>query len=268
MMRYIKSNQAIDGGVRPKDETDFEFDYTYDYPEDIIHLTSKSVYYSEFKSHLYWFGYVFNEDVSSSERTKFIHYLKGIGESKISDFDLQKFIEIPLNDLHRKANMYSMDCFVYPVSGRSNLVQRMIEVIGEYSSRDMKRCSFELVKSAPSDIEFDWEYFESEVPPGTNRYAQMSKYVNDVVMPAIHELDYFSLAKNVKPKYRKYIKDFLNFSDKDIEKLSKLKGQKILVVDDINTSGSTLNEILRILQKINPGCDIYIYTLIGNFKRN
>ena len=38
---------------------------------------------------------------------------------------------------------------------------------------------------------------------------------------------------------------------------------KILIVDDINTSGSTLTEILRIIKAINNQCEIYIFTLIG-----
>ena len=37
----------------------------------------------------------------------------------------------------------------------------------------------------------------------------------------------------------------------------------ILRVDDINTSGSTLREPLRIINEINSNCNIYIYTLIG-----
>lgn len=38
-----------------------------------------------------------------------------------------------------------------------------------------------------------------------------------------------------------------------------------MIVDDINTSGSTLNEILRTVRKINHDCEIFIFTLIGNF---
>lgn len=61
--------------------------------------------------------------------------------------------------------------------------------------------------------------------------------------------------------------NYLGFSDdRELEKFSKMQGSNILVIDDINTSGSTLNEILRILNKVNHDCNIYVYTLIGNFK--
>ena len=42
-----------------------------------------------------------------------------------------------------------------------------------------------------------------------------------------------------------------------------LDAKNILIVDDINTSGSTLRELLRIINEINSNCNIYIYTLIG-----
>lgn len=77
----------------------------------------------------------------------------------------------------------------------------MIEVIGDYTSRDIKWASYQLVKSAPVDSAFD---------------------------------------------------------------LDRLKGNKILIVDDMNTSGSTLEEIVRILGTVNNNCEIYIYTLIGS----
>jgi hypothetical protein len=56
--------------------------------------------------------------------------------------DLTQFIELPLGELDKRVGMYNLDAFVYPVSGRSQLVNKMINVIGDYSSRDMKGCSF------------------------------------------------------------------------------------------------------------------------------
>ncbi len=53
-------------------------------------------------------------------------------------------------------------------------------------------------------------------------------------------------------------------SDKDIERFAKMQGSNIMVVDDINTSGATLDEILRILDGVNHGFNIFVYTLIGN----
>lgn len=252
-------------GIRLND-SGYEYDYTQNLPNDIIHLVSPQIYRSSIKNNIYWFGYRFNKDVPSKSRSEFIHYLKGLTDPKISEKELRTLIEAPLIELHNRINLYDVDAFVYPGSGRSNLVKKMISVVNEFTSRDTSRISFELVKSIPTDIEFDWDMFDSDYryDEDTSRYRNMKKYVEDILLPEIHSLDYFSLAESVKPKYRRYIKNFLKFSEHDLIRFSKLQCKNILIVDDINTSGSTLNEILRILNKINKNSNIFVYTLIGN----
>jgi len=82
-------------------------------------------------------------------------------------------------------------------------------------------------------------------------------------MPKIHNLTYFSITDSVKTKYRQYIKNYLNIDRKAELAIESVQSGKILVVDDINTSGATLTEILRIVRSINSKCEIYIFTLIG-----
>lgn len=261
MKRIINSGIYFDG----KDEV-YRFEYDRNDYRDIVSLIEPQLYESTYKNEIYWFGYQFNDNVSSKVRSKFIKDVKGIGNNNFTDDQLQKFIERPLYALHKKINIYTIDSFVYPVSNRSPLVSKMIKVIRDYTSHDVDRVSFEFVKSAPIDIQFDWESFDADYKniDDSQRYSQMKDYVENNLLPAIHDLDYFSIAQCVKSKYRPYIKDYLNFkSDEDIEKFSKLQGSKILVLDDINTTGSTLNEILRILNKVNNDCEIYIFTLIG-----
>lgn len=255
--------QPIHSGIQ-YDDGDYVIDYVQNHDNDIITIQPPQLYRKEFRNKIYWFGYEFNADVSSKQRTEFIHYIKGLGDRKISDADLIKLIELPLNELSKRINMYDIDCFAYPLSGRSDIVKKIVQTVGRYTSHDTSRCSFEFIKSAPTDIEFDWESFDADNKDDKNRYNQMRKYVEDNLLPAIKQLDYFSLAQAVKPKYRKYMTNYLNMSADDAARFSKLKGKTILVVDDINTSGATLDEILRKLGKINNNCNIYLYTLIGN----
>lgn len=257
MKRYVSA------GVRP-DNDNYIIDYTYNYPEDLIFIEEPQLYQSMHDNDIYYFGYRFTDVTNSVDRTKFIHSVKQIGDSPLSDNELDQFIKRPLKYLNKYVNLSNIDCMVYPLSNRSPLVKKMIRAINDLTQHDMSRCSFELVKQAPTNIGFDFESFEADYgdAPG---YQDMLKYAKKQLVPALRSLDYFSIAQNVKSKYRPYITGFLGFNNpEDVERFGKLQGANILVVDDINTTGSTLHEILRKLSKLNSNCNIYVYTLIGN----
>ena len=49
----------------------------------------------------------------------------------------------------------------------------------------------------------------------------------------------------------------------DEELSSMIRQQNVLVIDDVTTSGSTLNEVLRTLRVLNEDNEITIFSLIG-----
>lgn len=49
----------------------------------------------------------------------------------------------------------------------------------------------------------------------------------------------------------------------DEELCATIRHQNVLVIDDVTTSGSTLNEILRTLRILNEDNEIAIFSLIG-----
>ena len=49
----------------------------------------------------------------------------------------------------------------------------------------------------------------------------------------------------------------------DEELCSMIRQQNVLVIDDVTTSGSTLNEVLRTLRILNEDNEITIFSLIG-----
>lgn len=254
--------RLVYAGVRKIDKG-FDINYTYNYPNDIIDIVEPQLYDTIHNNNVYHFGYRFNDDVDSNDRTKFIHAIKQIGDTKLTDDQLDQFIKRPLKYLNDKINLYKIDCMVYPLSNRSPLVAKIVRAINDMTSHEMHRCSFEFVKTAPVNIGFDFESFEADNSDKAG-YNQMIEYINDSLLPKLHSLDYFSIAQNVKSKYRPYITGFIDFKDQEsADRFSKLQGDNILLVDDINTTGSTIHEILRKLGKINNNCNIYVFTLIG-----
>ena len=85
------------------------------------------------------------------------------------------------------------------------------------------------------------------------------------MLDLIHQKDYFTIAKDVKKnRFRPYMMHFLKFSNKADEELcASIRKQNILIIDDVTTSGSTLNEVLRTLRILNEDNNIVIFSLIG-----
>ena len=64
-----------------------------------------------------------------------------------------------------------------------------------------------------------------------------------------------------QPKLCK-VQDVLN-PEMDEKLCASIRQQNVLIIDDVTTSGSTLNEILRTLRILNEDNDITIFSLIG-----
>ena len=259
-MKIIK----LDEGIKyNKEDNTYSINFNQDSADDIIKLKSPQIYQAEFKGNTYYFGYKFEDSVSSKDRSNFIHWLKGLSNNKPTDYQYREIIAKPLSILNKQIGLQNMDLFVYPQSNRSTLVQKMIIECGDILQRDTDSISMKLLKDTPANIQFDWRAFDRDFDGDSHAREQIYDYVENELLPKIHNLEYFSLAQSVKPKYRRYIKDFLTIGN--LFNLSNLtSAKKILIVDDVNTSGATLSEILKIINSINNEANTYIFTLLGN----
>ena len=241
-------------------------DFDHDAETDILNILQPEIYKSEFLGNIYYFGYIFKDNASRHDRTIILKWLKNLDNNGIDNKSLRRLIDKPILYLNKCINVTNLNAIIYPRSNRSNLTKSIIIELGKLTGHNTDRCTYELVKQLPGNVSFDRKLFNSEYE-GTiydNQYKQIYNYIEDTLIPKIHNLTYFSIADNVKYKYRKYIKNYLKFENKDIEDIIKaIQNGKILLVDDINTSGSTLTEILRIIKAINNQSEIYIFTLIG-----
>ena len=267
---YLCKRDNNDMGVTFDDtEIKFVFDFEHDGAEEIVSLTG-SGYQVEAFGKCFYYGYEFSEQIESSIRTAFIKYVK-FTDSLQDTPDLTNFIKKAVDNLHKKINLYNFDLVVMPESS-SKVNQYMLRYIYRFAQPTLYKMT--LVKVLPSNISFDMKAYEEQylndiLEDGRPRYSEAAKEQAknsiNAMLEMIHQKDYFTIAKDVKKsRLRPYIMNFLKFkSDEDKELCSIIRQQNVLVIDDVTTSGSTLNEVLRTLRILNEDNEITIFSLIG-----
>lgn len=86
-------------------------------------------------------------------------------------------------------------------------------------------------------------------------YPESSSQVNQYMLRYIYRF--------AQPTLRTYEIVLQPSTDENKSLCATIKNQNVLVIDDITTSGSTLNEILRALRILNEDNSITIFSLIG-----
>lgn len=251
------------------EEQQFVFDFEHDGAEDIVSLTGDG-YQVEAFGRCFYYGYEFSNQVDGKLRTAFIKYVK-FTQNLQETPELTNFIKKAIDNLSHQINLYDYNLVVMPESS-SHVNEYMVRYIYRFAQPLLRK--MELVKSLPSSISFDMDAFEetyldSRLENGRPRYTEAQK--NEVkqsiyqMLDLIHQKDYFTIAKDVKKsRFRPYMTRFLKFaSEKDEQLCAAIRHQNILVLDDVATSGSTLNEILRTLRILNEDNTITIFSLIG-----
>ena len=246
----------------------FNFDFEHDNEEDVIKLNG-SLKSSEIFNSIYFFQYEFEKDISSKLRSEFIHALK-FDQNLIGKENINKFIDKALVNLNKAINLSTVDIVLYPQSS-SSLTKDIVDKIDYFTDAD-KYIKIELIKKQILEINFNWDKF--------NKYCELKDIPDNIkeimikkmnkMLDNIHSLDYFSIAKHIKDqKYKRFLKNIYKFyDDNSINLLKTIKNKKILIIDDIYTSGITIEQIIKAYQMLNPddSNSLTVFTLIGKMK--
>lgn len=246
----------------------FEFDFVHDNEDDVIRLAGKLMS-SNIYGNTYFFQYEFGNDVPSPLRSKFIHALK-FDQKQLGEVNVNMFIDNAMTNLNKAVNLSNVDIVIYPQSS-SALTKDIVDRIDSFTDSE-RYIKLEVVKKAVNEINFNWEKFEKycdnhNVPDNAKSVMKnkMLKMLDD-----IHALDYFSIAKNIKDqKYKRFLSTIYKFYDEHTTDLIKtIKNKKILIVDDIYTSGVTIEQIIKTYQMLDPDDSntLTVFTLIGKPK--
>lgn len=247
----------------------FVFDFEHDGNEDIVSLTGTG-YQVEAFGKCFYYGYEFAEQVDGATRSAFIKHVK-FSTTIQGNPDLAMFIKKAVDNLSHKINLYDYNLVVMPESS-SKVNEYMLRYIYRFAQPTLRK--MELVKNLPRNISFDMDAYEQQylddvLENGRPRYTaaqkEEAKQSINQMLDLIHKKDYFTIAKDVKKsRFRPYMMQFLKYASKEDEQLcAAIRQQNVLVIDDVATSGSTINEILRTLRILNEDNDITIFSLIG-----
>lgn len=212
---------------------------------------------SSFDGFDYYYYVSFSRNMDYALRNEFIKYVKNRPLSV--DKDTFLLLHSSLLEFNNNVGFDKYNMIIYPDTSHNKLVRFLTDNI-KFSifCHNGKTKLYEIQKTSPENIIVD------ECAKNKKSNEEINAFLD-----GIHKLDYFSIAKNGGP-FRKYVRDFLDVENGDLmisikEATSKTK---ILLFDDINTTGSTLREMIRKLHKYNPNLKFDIYTLIGKDNNN
>lgn len=257
-------------GIKQNTDSTFKFDFEHDDSSDIISLTNPTIHQSSLQNiHFYYFAYKFNDLVPSTIRTKFIHHLK----FDCMTSEKARFVKDAISKFGHTLSIQQFEYIIYPQSS-SDLTKNIVSEIRKIALPEFSIGTIELTKAMPQNIGFDYDGYKlflknATNPNGTKKYGN-DKMVQSTLdaakeqMAKIHNLEYFSIAKNIKGKYKDFLTRFYQFKDdKDSSIYKALKNGKVLVVDDIMMSGTTLLQLFKALKTVNPSITPIVFTLLG-----
>lgn len=269
---------GISGKLGDDGKYKFKVDFENNSDVDVVQFIEPYFYTSSINDNTYWFGYKFNGKLDKKYRDAFLTYLKDIqwapelnednefedilyDPDRLSEADLTTMLRRSLNSLD--INMYHIDTVIYPLSSTNELVRSIVSCMRGIL-RNIDSISYvELYKSNPAEIVFDIDRCLDDIESGKLKTLQNivdREYLENLI-DTIHHQNTFSLRDDVHPMaLRPYVSNFF-----EVRKVSKQleAAANILIVDDVKSSGTTIQEILDIVRQYNNDANVYIFTLLG-----
>jgi len=107
-----------------------------------------------------------------------------------------------------------------------------------------------------------YDYNLVVMPESSSKVNQyMLRYIYRFAQPMLRKME---LVKALSASISFDMDGYEQFATEQDEQLcATIRKQNILVMDDVTTSGSTLNEVLRVLRILNEDNDLTVFSLIG-----
>lgn len=250
IIRYTNELQSIESGIQ-LDGDNINYDFNEDEPEDILPLVAQKTVKSRKHGHVFYYSFKANK--GHPDWSVFLDKFKHSSDI----VSLEKLADQICNSLFATFNRF--DCMLY-LKSASKLNEIIVDAIHDI---DPYMPAYAISKTSTSKITFDWDRFNKNFHGDDAKYDYTVKRINSM-MSRIHKSDRFSMQKLVYPPFRKYVNNFLDIEDLDEALDDIIASDTILLLDDIITTGSTMLEMIKMLDDIGYEGDIVIYSLIYN----
>jgi hypothetical protein len=248
MIKLINVLKVIVEGIQIKDNQ-YVVDYDKDYSEDLIRFSDNINFTKNNDGDTVMIGFPIEK---FNTKSKLVNDLKNMRnmDSNVISFIMSKIT----NNLNNQVDINSFDYVISPKSS-SPLLKSFLDELKNKSDKPIYVNDMFL----KNDVENVWLDLD------TAKNELSNKYFNKLIKA-------FDKTKNVEgrplklqplTKYqRKYIRDLLIVNPNHENMLTDMLFKKVLIVDDIITTGKTLNDIKTLLSKLNIN-GVTLFSMFG-----
>lgn len=263
----LQSKNIVEGIEYNKGKEEFTFNWKSDNKMDALCLSSNDLYESVFEGNVYYYGYQLNKNVRYS--SSLIRWLKEHSDNEDILTNIRIMISKAVKGLGKEISLSDLRVCIYPDYSTNNVLKELRESIFNLT-KQADVSFYSTIKNLPIDVRFNQTLYEDDKPQiyksGNKQIIEDDRKRVSKYMEEIHSMETFHISKTrFKPDERKYLSNFLVLKDEKAEKTLKelLESNEVLIIDDCLTSGTTMNELIRIVRKFNLDCDIIIFSLIN-----
>jgi hypothetical protein len=243
----------VDEGVRKKDGS-YEFDWLTDLPEDLMSLRFKKYRGRTQKVdgsdtvYTYYYAYQLEKSAGSTDLMKTVKMM----EKTIQPKDLRMFVNKAVMGFDSTFGANNFNAII--ASQSSSLILKDLVDQLKSKSGTAELFSEAFVKNASTDIKLDTEKVD-KLPEKTKKEVMRAfKKATDPSKP-------FKI-KEIFSAHRKFFREFMLFNkDEDRRLINAVEGQKIILVDDYKTSGTTIKEMIRQLADAGAA-EVVVFVLL------
>lgn len=272
MKRVIKSNFnekkfLIHAGVSIDDDSNVVFNWKSDSSSDIVSLATDSSGEFDNNGIRFVYGYEFTSSANGSDKKIFRDYIKGISDSRaLYSENIQEFVERAVLRFDERYTLSNFGATVYiEPSKLPSLVDIMSDCLWEYMN-NTPDLDLRLIKEAYKNVEFDSE----KASKALRDCGMTERRIQQTIKSTLEKFDdlkksneLFQIKRFIPRPIREGFFNFLKFkTEEEKETYRSLQGVNVLVFDDLLTSGSTVNEIIRYLKAINDENTLTVFVLI------